>query len=277
VPTRRQFLQTLGLLALPSALQASPSADLRIEVERGAWGQAAPADIEKVTKSAAAEIWRYCPGLRMEAIRVYCRRDFPQTDYNRGLDGRIRIGLAVHDPRWAQFAFQFGHEFCHAIAQQSSVGVRGWHESKQANLWLEESICETASLFALRRMAATWKTNAPYPQWQTYSKALADYAADRMAQPAHRLPKGVAFRAWFAQNETALRGNAALREKNVIVASQVLPFFEAEPQHWEAVAYLNVGTRVKNKTTAQKFVDWRTACPAEHQAFVGQMAALFGV
>jgi hypothetical protein len=277
VLTRRLFLHVLCLLVLSVALRAAPSANLQIEVERGAWGQAAPADIAKVAQSAADEIWKYCPQIRMEAIRVYHRPDFPQTDFGRAADGRISIGLAVQNPRWAQLGFQFAHEFCHALAQQSSVGVRGWHESKQANLWLEESLCETASLFALRRMATTWKTRAPYPQWRGYASALSGYAADRMAMPVNRLPKGMTFRAWFAQNEAALRKNGALREKNVIVASQLLPLFEAEPAHWEAVPYLNIGPRVKNKTTAQKFADWRAASPAEHREFITRLAAVFGV
>ena len=49
----------------------------------------------------------------------------------RGPDGRIGIGLAVVNARWAQFAFQFGHEFCHALAQHSSIGMRGWLEAAE--------------------------------------------------------------------------------------------------------------------------------------------------
>lgn len=275
--SRRQFLRTLPLFALAPVLRAEPAAKLRIGVERGAWGEAGPEDIGRVVGSAALEIWRHCPQMSLEAIRVYHRADFPQTDFGRGPDGRIGIGLAVENARWAQFAFQFGHEFCHALAQHSSVGVRGWHESRHANLWLEECLCETASLFTLRRMAATWKTRAPYPNWRGYSAALAGYAADRLAQREHRLPAGVTFRAWFAENANALRGNAGLRAKNVIVAAQFLPLFEAAPAHWESVPWLNHGPRVRAKTTARKIADWQTACPPEHRAFVAQLGAVIGV
>ncbi len=275
--SRRQFLRTLPLFALPPMLRAEPAAKLRIGVERGAWGEASPEDIGQVVESAGLEIWRHCPQTRMEAIRIYHRPDYPQTDFGRGPDGRIGIGLAVQNTRWAQFAFQFAHEFGHALAQHSNVGVRGWHESRHANLWLEECLCETASLFTLRRMAATWKTRAPYPNWRSYSPALAVYAADRLAAPAHRLPSGLSFRAWFAQNENFLRANAGLRAKNVIVAAQLLPLFEAAPRHWEAVPWLNHGPRVRGKTTVQKFADWQAVCPPEHRAFVAQLSGVFGV
>jgi hypothetical protein len=91
------------------------------------------------------------------------------------------------------------------------------------------------------------------------------------------LPKGVTFQAWFAQNEAALRKSGMLREKNVIIARELLPLFEAAPGNWAAMPYLNIGPRVKNKTTAQKFADWGAACPAEHRAFIGQLAGVFGV
>ena len=279
MPTRRLFLRTLAAAAAApfSALHAEPAAEVRIGVERGAWGQAGPADIAKVAESAAGEIWQWCPHSRLEGIRIYHRTDFPQTDFGRAPDGRISIGLASENPRWAQFAFQFAHEFCHALAQHSEAGIRGWHEPQHANLWFEESLCETASLFALRRMAETWKTSAPYPNWRGYSAALARYAADRLAQREHQLPAGQTFAAWFAQNENAMRANAAMREKDVIVATQLLPLFEAAPENWEAVTYLNHGPRVKGKIFTRKLADWQAAAPAAHRAFIARVGAVFGL
>ena len=275
--TRRHFLRTLPLLALPPELHAEPAAELRISVERDAWGQAGPPDIAKVAESAGGEIWKYCPHSRIEGIRVYHRTDYPQTDFGRAPDGRISIGLAAENTRWSQFAFQFAHEFCHALAQHSEAGMRGWHEPQHANLWFEECLCETASLFALRRMAEAWKTRPPYPNWRGYAPALAKYAADRLALPAHRLPAGQTFAAWFAQNENGMRANAAQREKNVIVATQLLPLFEAAPENWEAVTYLNHGPRVKGKIFARKLADWQAAAPAAHREFIARISTVFGV
>ena len=277
--SRRLFLRTLaaGAAAPCAALQAEPSAKVRIVVERGAWGQAVLEDIGRVAESAAAELWQGCAQSRIDGIRIYHRTDLPQTDFRRGLDGRIAIGLAVENARWSQFAFQFAHEFCHALAQHSEAGLRGAHEARHANLWLEESLCETASLFTLRRMAVTWRTRAPYPNWRSFAPAHGRYAADRLAERAHQLPGAQSFREWFAQNEEALRANHALRAKNVIVAAQLLPLFEAAPEHWEAVTFLNYGPRVKGKLLAAKFADWQAACPPAHGAFVAGVGAVFGV
>lgn len=274
---RRHFLQTLALLALPRALYAEPSAAVRIIVARGAWGQAGPADIAKVTESAADELWKNCPHSRMEGIRIYHRTDSPQTDFGRGLDGRISIGLAAEDPRWAQFAFQFAHEFCHALAQHSEVGMRGSHEPQHANLWFEECLCETASLFTLRRMAESWRTRAPYSNWRGYAPALARYVTDRLALGQHQLPSGQTFPTWFAQNENKMRASAVLRANNVIVATHLLPLFDAAPENWEAVTFLNHGPRVKGKLFPRKLVDWQAACPPAHRAFIARIGAVFGV
>ncbi|MCE9610276.1 MAG: hypothetical protein K8R23_08800 [Chthoniobacter sp.] len=276
---RRHFLRTLAAaVASPlGALRAEPSSDVRVVVERGAWGSAPPVDIAKVAAGTAAELWRWCPHTRMDGIRIYHRKDWPQTDFGRGPDGRIAIGLAAENPRWSQFAFQFAHEFCHALAQHSETGMRGWHEPRHANLWLEECLCETASLFALRCLAETWRARPPYRNWRSFAPAHASYAAERLAEPQHQLPAGQSFREWFVQNENALRTNAALREKNVIVARQFLPLFEAAPENWEAVTFLNHGPRVKAKLLAAKFADWQAAAPPVHRAFIARLGGVFGV
>ncbi len=277
---RRLFLRTLAAAAAApfTVLHAAPSASVRIVVEaRGPWGQASSADIGKVAESAAGELWKWCPQSRIDGIRIYRRADFPQTDFGRDVDGRIAIGLAAENQRWSQFAFQFAHEFCHALAQHSEVGIRGWHEPRHANLWLEECLCETASLFALRRMSETWRTRPPYRNWRDFAPNHAAYAAERLAERRHQLPAGRSFGAWFAENENSMRANHALREKNVIVAREFLPLFEAAPENWEAIPYLNHGPRVRGKLLRDKFTDWQAAAPFARRAFIARLGAVLGV
>lgn len=75
------------------------------------------------------------------------------------------VWLGTHGRVWAQVAFQFAHEFCHVIADPKTMP---WDRF----LWIEEAICEAASLFALRCMAKTWAVAPPYPNWQDYSVKL---------------------------------------------------------------------------------------------------------
>ena len=126
-------------------------------------------------------------------------------------------------------------------------------------------------------MAGIWRTDPPYPNWRDYAPAHTRYVDERLARRGHQLPEGVNFREWFAQNEGAMRENAALRGKNVIVAAQFLPIFEVAPENWEAVTFLNHGTPVKGKTLAAKLTDWLAASPAMHQAFITRTGAVFGV
>jgi hypothetical protein len=275
---RRRFLLALaaGALGAPHiALSAEEKAALEIIVDKDDWGSASPAEIRAVALSAAQEIWRFCPGELMRPIRIYHRRDFPLTDFLHDWRGRIRIGLASEDTRWAQMAFQFGHEFCHALAQHSSAAKRSWHPAKHANLWFEESLCEAGSLFVLRKLTVTWQTQPPYPQWRSSANSLADFATERLNRPDNQLPEGQSFPVWFQKNEGLLRQNATLRARNVIVARQLLPLFEAEPPGWDAICYLNLGAHKPDKTFAQYLAEWKAATPAPLQAFVGRITALF--
>ena len=54
--SRRHFLHTLTLLAVPRALRAAPVADVRIVVERGAWGEAALVIFKLDRKSASLDL-----------------------------------------------------------------------------------------------------------------------------------------------------------------------------------------------------------------------------
>jgi hypothetical protein len=250
---------------------------LDIHVQTGAFGRASPADITAVLQSAGSELWRHCPRIQLDGIDVYHRSDHPQTDFKRTPSGRIAIGLASQDTHWAQYSFQFAHEFCHALANYGNRPKRSVRYPLQANLWLEESFCETASLFTLRAMSRSWLTAPPYPAWRGYAPSLNDYAEQRIALPQHHLPAGTPFIAWFRKNQAALRQNAAIRDRNTIIAIQLLPIFEAEPRGWEAVAFLNRDSPDPNKSLVQHFTEWRSQCPDDLRPFISRLAAVFAV
>ena len=278
--TRRHFIRAMAALGAgwTTRVGAQVPAPLpQISVDRDAWGMASPGDITAIVQSAGEQIWEHCGGVQLDPIRVYHRRDFPVTDILRDWRGRISIGLASQDTRWAQFAFQFGHEFCHALTQHSGIGKRGWHNLRHANMWFEESLCETGSLFALRRMAENWRTAPPFPQWRNYAPAFSMYASARLALPQHRLPMGVPFSTWFHQNEPALRECATLREKNTIIASQMLPVLEATPSGWAALCFLNLGSRDAKKPFIRHLTEWEQNAPSELRPFVSRIAAVFAL
>jgi hypothetical protein len=285
--TPRVFVAVLvfGLLSFPvnGAIPAMEqrtnfaSKPLDIRVQAAGFGRASPADVVAVLRSAAFELWRHCPHTQLDGIDVYYRADYPQTDFKRTPNGRIAIGLSVRDTHWAQYAFQFAHEFCHALANYSNDPQRLVRYSRHANLWLEESLCETASLYVLRAMSRSWQSVPPYPAWRSYAPWLNDYVEQRLALVEHHLPVRTSFQAWFRQNQSALRQNSDLRDRNTIIAIQLLPIFEAEPRGWESVTFLNRSSSDGSESLVQHLAEWRSRCPKNLRPFVTRLAAAFAV
>jgi hypothetical protein len=276
--SRRTFLTGLTAAAVPDLLSAN-NRRLDMRIDPAGFGQARPEDIRAVVVSSSEEIWKHCPNTQFDTpgFHIFHRDDTPITNFLRTDDNRIAIGLATHNTFWAQYAFQFAHEFCHALAGHSNDWRRAWRTPAYANKWLEESICETASLFSLRAMGNTWKTAAPYPNWRSFAPHLTDYAQKRLDEPKHRLPDGVAFPDWFRANEAELRAKGTVRERNCIIAAQLLPLFEAEPRGWEAMTAFNLGKRVATKPLGDHFVEWKANARPELGGFVGKVAAVFAV
>ncbi|MDT7814967.1 MAG: hypothetical protein QOJ42_4883 [Acidobacteriaceae bacterium] len=250
---------------------------LDIRVQSSGFGRASSGDITTVLQFAGSELWRHCPRIHLDGIDVYHRIDHPQTNFKRTASGRIAIGLACQNTNWAQYSFQFAHEFCHALANFSNRPRQLVRYPFTVNLWLEESLCETASLFALRAMSRSWQTAPPYPSWRDYAPWLNVYAEQRLALPEHHLSPGTPFLVWFRENQSALRQNPALRDRDTIIAIRLLPIFESDPRGWEALAFLNRDSSNPNKSLAEHFGEWRSRCPQDLRPFVTRLAAVFAV
>jgi hypothetical protein len=267
--TRRQLL---AVLLLPcAAFAGSSSATRKLSFEIIADGFNAPAsNIEAVVTSAAESLWRHCPATTFEfGFRVYRNEKHPITHYVPE-DGRIVIGLATESTFWAQYAYQFAHEFCHALLDHANDWRRLWRDGKHANQWLEESLCETASLFALRAMGKQWETDAPYANWRSFAPRLSAYAEERIQDPRHRLPESVSFLEWLNQKEPEQREKWT-RENNTVIAVQLLPLFEREPSGWGALPFLNLCTREADKPLERFLQEWLQNAPAQHRAFITQI------
>lgn len=286
--TRRRFA-LLALAALPAGVVARaapppdpPGAGKRLDFQiDGDFGEAGPQDIKAVVTSAGDAIWRHCPNVRWETpgFRLYHSADSPITLFDHRPDGRISIGVTTRGTFWAQLAFQFSHEFCHALAGHSGdwKAKQEWLRRPKSNHWLEECLCETASLFALRAMAKSWETRPPYPNWKPYANALADYAADRLEATAKALPAGFAFRTWLRQHEPAMRENPTLRADNNVVARELLPLFERTPSAWEAVAHYHGIRRDPAQSLKDRLADWHQATPPVCRPIIRGIAEVCGV
>ena len=270
-------LFSLGLIEPAQAAENRRPANWpNINVQPAGFGKVSDADVRAVLNSAMSEILRYCTRAQLSDINVYHRTDHPQTNFARNSDAYVAIGLTAKSTYWAQYSFQFAHEFCHALANFSNHPQSSVRYLKHANFWLEESLCETASLFTLRAMSRSWRKAPRYPAWRNYARWLDAYAEERIAMSSHQLPKGASFLAWFVANEPALRRNSASRDKNTIIAKQLLPVFESDPQAWEAVTFLNRASLDGNGSLRQYLRAWRSQCPPELRPFLDRLGAVFG-
>lgn len=279
--SRRRFVAALATLPFPTSFAGElPGAGRKLDFHiADGFGDADADDLRAVLRSTAESIWRHCPGTRWEVpgFFIFHTSDAPITVYAHRRDGRIAIGLTPQGNYWNLFAFEFAHEFCHALATHTNDWRQCWREGRRANNWIEESLCETASLFALRSLGRGWQEQAPYPNWKSYAPALTKYAQARLEETAGRLPKDFRFEQWFAGKEAAMRQNAVLRAENRIVARELLPLFEATPAGWEAITFLNrTRNRAPEKSLSEHFADWKAAAPEPQRAFIARIAGVFG-
>ena len=262
------------LLLVILTLVANASA-LEIEVSKEDWGNAGEDDIKAVLQSAASAIYKHCLNTRIDTILVHRRFDCPHTNFDRDSSGRIVIGLHTGDRYWAQYAYQFSHEFCHVLADHSNDWRKKWRSLDSPHLWFEECLCEAASLFTLRAMGQSWVVNPPYPNCRSFAPSLAEYAQDRIDDPAHALTPDETFQKWFQKHEKELRHNWKQRNKNTIIAKQLLPLFEAEPEAWEAVTYINLVSRDPNMSFYDFLSNWKKITPKDHQPFIDKIFVCF--
>ncbi len=263
---RTSFLAMAAVLAaaLPSARASDHPLDIR-PAAGASWGGEIQ-DVQKVLHSAAETLWPYFPGRSLEPVLVEPKGG-PITLFRRGPNGEYLVRLNTGDRLWAQHAYQFAHEFGHILAN--------YDEYERPNKWFEESICEMASIFALRRMSETWKVRPPYPNWKDYSPALANYADERMRTAP--LPPGKTLAQWYSENESQLRQEPCLRDKNTVVAVALLPLFEKQPESWEAITWLNDGAPHGTRTFARYLGDWCAHVPEKLRPLVRQIARKFAI
>jgi len=232
--------------------------------------EASEADIRAVLDSAVRELWRFFPGHQIEPLVVVRGRSAPIALYDRNERGEIVVHLNTERTFWCQYAYQFSHEFCHVLC--------GFKAGYQGNRWFEETLCETASLFVMRRMSRTWKDSPPYGHWKDYRDSLREYADDVIRnrdQVCEIYSKGLP--EFYRTHRATLENEPGSRELNGAMSLVFLQLFEQQPQRWESVRWLNSTPASEGDTFAVFLQKWHDAVPAKHRLFVKQVAALYGV
>lgn len=240
-----------------------------IRVSRDHWGGATPGEIHDVLVTTARELQVFFPERAGEAILVEHSPLFPMVLYERNGNGEYVIHLTVSGPRWAEYAYEFAHELCHIYANYQQRP----HSAAAAHQWFEEALCETVSLFVLRRMGRRWQERGA--AYRAYAPIFFEYAELLLNEP-HR-HGALALAPWYAANASRLANDPYRRNDNEYCANRLLPLFEAQPEGWKALPYLNAPTAASSLSFSDYLQHWHAAVPPAQRRFVGELLFLFGL
>lgn len=264
----------LGIAEGEALKQVGPAEPVSIRVMPGDWGGADRQDVEYLLKSVARELWMYFPGRTLKPILVVPTERHPVAGYSKGPEGEYFVYLSAKGRHWSQYAYQFAHEFAHILSNYERHG----RSQLRRNQWFDESLCETASLFTLRRLGASWLKGetVPYPHWKTYGAAMQTYVSDLLSQPHRLLPPKRAFAEWYQGNADQLDRDPYLRDRDELVAGMLLPLFEENPEAWSTIAYLNLGEADASVPFQSYLANWHRNTPEAQRAVVAKIIELFG-
>lgn len=174
-----------------------------------------------------------------------------------------QIGLIILKTdklHWAQAAYQFSHELCHyMIPQDVSPRLR----------WLEESICQMASIFFLPNLTKYWKKidiTLKTTAGNNYAEEFAVYASNDA--------KGaLEFDIHDPLEIINLEMDCYQRSKNKHVANLLLPIFKRYPKTWGAVPYLC--QVCDNVCLSAALTAWIAASPPDTHPGLEEIRSLF--
>lgn len=245
---------------------------LRIDVRGGGWGGVPRESIETVLYAVADELMTRLPGKLAVPIVVTHTEDSPIALYERGPGGEYQVRLHAKGENWHLFAYEFAHELCHIL---SNFDENSGADVTKYNQWFEETLCETASLFTLESLAATWEAAPPGAKWSEPAKKLRRFFDHLIAEGHRQLPPHTPLQAWLHDNEERLRTDPYLRNDNEVVANLLLPLFRDNPQHWESLGYLNLDPDDARSSLHDYLRHWYDNAPLEHKRFIAGILALF--
>ncbi len=267
---RKFVLCVLSLLLLPAISFAELS--ITVEPNRG-WGNAPTSNIKRLCENVALHFQEQLrDGHKVNGkLTIVYRPNGPIAYYRSYFGGEpdeYKIGLSVTDTYWANFAYQFGHEFCHIMENHDEL-------KDNPNDWFHEAICELASLWVIRRMGETWAHSAPYQNWADYRHALIDYANGWLMSRPEVQYAGTGAE-WLDRWEEPMRRD----EPGVFTYARVsqlsykfLPIFEENPEAWNAVRQMPDS----QGRMSEYMQDWYEAVDTEDKIFVETIATEMGI
>ena len=246
--------------------------DITVESDRG-WGDAQTSNIKKLCENV---VLHFQEQLRDEykingSLTIVYHPNVPVIFLRSAFGGapdEYQIGLAVTDRYWQQFAYQFGHEFCHIMQNYEEI------TPNNPNDWFHEAICEIANIWVMLEMGETWEHRPPYPNWAGWRHNLTNTANKQLNRASAKYDGTGAD--WLKEWEDRMRRD----EPGTFTYARVsqlsykfLPIFQENPEAWNAVRQMPAST---GKMSAY-MKDWYNAVDAEDKIFVEAIATEMGI
>ena len=255
---------------------------LTIRVRPDGWGQVSALSIESLLQNTAAHINDHLREPVTVPISVRRTDSGPMTLPQESSPDQYCVALSAGDSYWCQYVYQFAHEFCHVMINPFVPRIG-------SNSWIEETLAELASLFALRRMAEQWETHTPTGHDAAFAPSFATYIQDYLSDPQRSMPVGVELPEWVSDNEPVLRSgpnlatmeqwDAEQRNRMTVVANELLPLFEQQPvSAWNAVKRLPVAnlSAISLMPTSEYLQYWRSEADERDTSTVELVMRILG-
>lgn len=252
-----------------SSAHGKRRASVSIQVDNKGWGAVDPRQIEVVLHSVA-DLLLGDQSDRPIKVRVSHTDTNPVALYERGPDGEYLVRLHADRTRWHLYVYEFAHEFCHILSNYDRAGG----EVSRQNQWFEETICETASLYALGSLATAWSLAPPEPELAAHAKDLRRFFRLLITEGHRKLPEDTELREWLREHEAHLSADPYRRDQNDLVAKTVLPLFFADPRGWDAIGYLNLHPDDPSASLDEFMRHWHANAPERDRPFIARLSTL---
>lgn len=256
-----------NLLLLLVATLSYADLEITVESNRG-WGNAPTSNIKALCENVALHFQEQLRDkFKIDGkLNIVYRASGPVAFYRNAFGGasdEYQIGLTVTGTFWAQFSYQFGHEFCHILHNFEDTR---WQRQNQ---WFEEAICELANLWVIRRMGETWAHRAPYPNWIGWRHNLTSYA-DNLMNRAEVQYAGTGAE-WLEEWEDRMRKEEpeVFNYRRVSQLSyKFLTIFEENPEAWNAVRQMPAS----DAKMSEYMKEWYKTVDSQDKLFVEAIA-----
>lgn len=137
------------------------------------------------------------------------------------------IYLSATQNHWAQWVYQFAHEYCHHLINGDMIN------SISGLIWFEETICELSSMYHLHAIYTQWKKSIN----QTYSynaPLFLDYLNDLLTKNP-QLISATRQPGFLSLWEKILFEPEHHRDHYNAIAARMFPLFVENPSLWKII------------------------------------------